>query len=883
MEDKTEILEALFRDKKFSPNVSQNRAILHTEGPLFLTAGPGSGKTRVLLWRTLNLIVFEDVKPEEIFLATFTEKAAHQLKEGLQGLLSLATEYTHKPYDISQMYVGTLHSLCQKILSDGRFAAESGKGKRPAIMDDLDQYLFVSNNKNWNAIISASGLEIDLEDDDEKMAFYKEINEWFGDHSSSKMNAVKNCISFFNRMSEEDFSDELLTEKKNCTDEELDSTLISMTLEYRKLLRQGSAEKVDFASLQQSALNFIMEAPDFGHIFKHVIVDEYQDTNTIQQSIYMALASGYHNICVVGDDDQALYRFRGATVENLIDFENICDFYLQERPTRIDLNINYRSRKQIVNTYVQFIEDCDWENPYDSDECYRIMDKNIQAFSKDDRSSVLHSCGKKDEVVSEIVDFVISLRENGKIADYNQCAFLFPSLRGNQDGMSAPVKAFADAFRERGVPFYAPRAKNFLFTDECLVTYGLLAILLNIEPDLETTVGGMKAFHEWLDEAITVSQDILETDKELQLFIRNRCSEIDDVREDYEQLKAYCERQRLDLEQQIDESIISELNKCNGLHPDTREILNGPKLANYIQKCNEENRPLTVSYVIARVTSLKWTLLDFFYQLHGFTWFSEEFQMAENGYDGGLYNFGLISQYISKYMETHSSILTGRSFEDDMLSRSFIFSYLYTLFRRGEGEYEDDENPFPKGAVPFLTIHQSKGLEFPVVVLGSVAHRKKPPRPLDVFVRTFLAASDKTDGLEEPLEMMDEYDTMRMFYVALSRAKNLLVISQFKGTGQTTYRPFENLFEKNLFEHPDEYDLSNLPSAKLTDEGLAKVYSYTGDYLAYKRCPRNYMAFNKYGFVPSRSQTIFFSSLVHRTIEDLQNYVAEQEKKGGEE
>ena len=82
-------LEQLWALKKFTPNPKQEKAIRHTDGPLFLTAGPGSGKTRVLLWRTLNLIVFQKVDPKKIFLATFTEKAAHQLKEGLQGLLGM--------------------------------------------------------------------------------------------------------------------------------------------------------------------------------------------------------------------------------------------------------------------------------------------------------------------------------------------------------------------------------------------------------------------------------------------------------------------------------------------------------------------------------------------------------------------------------------------------------------------------------------------------------------------------------------------------------------------------------------------------------------------------------------------------------------------------
>ena len=94
MTENEKLLKKLSAEKDFKPNDAQYRAITHIEGPLFLTAGPGSGKTRVLLWRTLNLIVFHNVQPNEIFLATFTEKAALQLKEGLQGLLSIASKYT---------------------------------------------------------------------------------------------------------------------------------------------------------------------------------------------------------------------------------------------------------------------------------------------------------------------------------------------------------------------------------------------------------------------------------------------------------------------------------------------------------------------------------------------------------------------------------------------------------------------------------------------------------------------------------------------------------------------------------------------------------------------------------------------------------------------
>jgi DNA helicase-2/ATP-dependent DNA helicase PcrA len=129
MEQKLTI-EYLWHLKGFKPNDNQRDAILETEGPLFLTAGPGSGKTRVILWRTVNLIVFHKVEPKDIFLATFTEKAAHQLKEGLRGLLGVVTNESGQPYDISGMSIGTVHSICQEMLVDAnrRFSATGVRG-----------------------------------------------------------------------------------------------------------------------------------------------------------------------------------------------------------------------------------------------------------------------------------------------------------------------------------------------------------------------------------------------------------------------------------------------------------------------------------------------------------------------------------------------------------------------------------------------------------------------------------------------------------------------------------------------------------------------------------------------------------------------------------
>ena len=121
---------------------------------------------------------------------------------------------------------------------------------------------------------------------------------------------------------------------------------------------------------------------------------------------------------------------------------------------------------------------------------------------------------------------------------------------------------------------------------------------------------------------------------------------------------------------------------------------------------------------------------------------------------------------------------------------------------------------------------------------------------------------------------MSEFDIMRMFYVALSRAKNLLVVAQYRGSGQRTNASFVEM----LRDAPRiaDLDLEAVPCATLVDDRLPRAYSYTGDYLAYDRCPRQYMIFRKYGFEASQTRTMFFGSLVHRTLDDLHNHLIAQ-------
>lgn len=873
-------IETLFNEYGFTPNESQKKAIMTLEGPLFLTAGPGSGKTRVILWRTVNLIVFHNIKPEKIFLATFTEKAALQLKQGLQSLLSLASTHTGKPYDLGRMYIGTLHSLCQKLLADRHLNSKRTHQRAPALMDELNQFLFVYNRENLERILTAGQLSETGTD------LYYRINSYFASGpfgaTRSRSDCATNLISFFGRLTEENFEAEELN-----SDDELENAMFRMYLEYKEMLSENGSVRVDFSTLQQAAYDYLCESTTIDQYIKYVIVDEYQDTNTIQELIYFKLAEKTHNICVVGDDDQALYRFRGATVENLVFFDEKTKKYLGIEPTRIDLNINYRSRKEIVDTYTHYIEGGDWK-PGMKQTSYRL-DKNIVANSKDSKTSVVHISGNKKTLAEETAQLIKEMKLKGKITDYNQCAILFPGLRSNGEANSN-VREFGEALKAFGIPHYAPRAYNFLYTEESLAMFGLMIKVF--EPNIDEIDEDKKnknrkeKFHVWLNRCENFANELIDDDPLLEKFIEDLKTQKENSLAVYKMLLKTLAKENqffygvgtgqpttggtFDGSTEVTAEITAKLAKTKGIPPAVEKLLTGRRLNQLILQKKKEGKPLTLNYILARCSSLDWTVLDLFYRFTCFDHFKEMFKKAETGQnEGPMYNLGLITQYLSTFMENNLSILSGGSFVKDTFNHFFFDSYLYALFNRGETEYEDEEDPFPKGCVPFITIHQSKGLEFPMVVLGSVNKTDGEARVMDKLVRKL-----RKDKNAEPLDMISNYDNLRMFYVALSRAKNLMVICQeTKKDGsamKATHPSFVQLFENSKLSKLDDLEIESIPQAKPGDDALPKIYSYTADYLPYLNCPRNYMVFHRFGFIPSRSQTMFFGSLVHESIDDLQ-------------
>jgi DNA helicase-2/ATP-dependent DNA helicase PcrA len=848
-------IQQLWSIAKFTPTAQQRDAIQYGSGPLFLTAGPGSGKTRVLLWRTLNLIVYQSVPPEAIFLSTFTEKAAFQLQQGLRTLLGIASNQTGRPYDISKMYVGTVHSLCQKILLDRQFSGDRRRGIVPAVFDAVGQYFFMYRRLNWEAMLKAG-----------KVAGNEQLNALFdGRPSKSRHAAVSQCISLFNRFSEEciDPVDAI----RRTSDKGL-KKLLSMYSAYRDLLKRDPVRQyVDLSLLQQLAFERLKRFNGAETIFQHVIVDEFQDTNAIQEKLFFLLACGHKNICVVGDDDQALYRFRGATVENFVNFRDRCKEALGRFPKRIPLERNFRSRKGIVSCFTAFVNTCDWRKRGGGH--YRVMEKRIEAHRTDTLPSVAVSSNDKPEkVATEIAQLVKRLLAAGKVSDPNQIAFLFPTLEGK---MSRCMKA---ALKFKGLDVYAPRAGRFLDVPESLAVFGVLLRIFGSPPEGHFPGRDHAAFTKWIQDCESSAIALLAGDQDLYRFIERLKTDLAKITADYERLTSVAKKKGWSLDSKFDPNTRAILARATGLSNSAVHTLMSPYMERLILRRQDTGRPFTLQYVLTTATSVDWSVLDVFYQLMGFKHFRCLFDLAEKGKDEGpVCNLALITEYLARFMDQYSPMITGRFLADDMFKKVFFGSYLYALYRLGESEFEDSDDPFPKGRIPFLTIHQAKGLEFPIVVLGSPRKKDNGPQQIESMVRPLLARK------LEPLDRCTEFDIMRMFYVSLSRAQNLLVIAHPRGRGISTHRGIESIIQSHCTPLT-KLDTAILPEFKPESSDLPKSYSYTSDYLQYEKCARNYMVFRRYGFVASRSQTQFFGSLVHKTIEDLHHLLIAKRSEG---
>ena len=283
-------------------NDKQREAVFQTEGPVLILAGAGSGKTRVLTHRIAYLIEEAGVNPWNIMAITFTNKAASEMRERVDKIVDFGSE---------SIWVSTFHSTCVRILR--RYIDRIGFGTNFSIYDTEDQKSVMKD--------VCRRLQIDTK-------IYKE----------------KVLLAQISKA-----KDEMITPDEfelNAAGDFAKKKIAMVYREYQKQLKSNNA--LDFDDLLMKTVELFRLCPDvlesYQNRFRYIMVDEYQDTNSVQFAFIRLLADKYRNLCVVGDDDQSIYKFRGANIRNILDFEKVF-----EEATVIKLEQNYRSSQNILD------------------------------------------------------------------------------------------------------------------------------------------------------------------------------------------------------------------------------------------------------------------------------------------------------------------------------------------------------------------------------------------------------------------------------------------------------------------------------------------------------------------------------------------------------
>jgi len=761
-----------------SANPQQLEAILATDGPVLIIAGPGSGKTFTLVERIVYLITQKGVAPESLFVVTFTDKAARELTTRISNRL---TDLGIK-FNLNEMYLGTFHSICLRLLEDFR---EFTRLKRSfTLFDQFDQQYFLYQRiKEFRELPDAQLV--------------------MGDDQTGRWAQSENLLKWLNKVSEEALDAATLA----AAPEPEIRALAACFAKYQELLHENNS--LDFSGIQYEALQLLEKRPEVlaqvREKLSYLMVDEYQDTNTIQERILLLLAGEKKNLCVVGDDDQGLYRFRGATIRNILEFPALFD---DGQCKQVKLTVNYRSHPDIIRFYNEWMKEQQWDDgtrvfrfakqivPREDD--FPGMPTAVRLAASDDK-------GETTNWHAEVLSFLNGLKASGKLADWNQVAFLFRSVKNDK------VVTLARFLEAQGVPVFSPRSNMFFEREEIRLMIGALIFLFPQFPKVRAWAEGVHL----------------------------------DIWDYYDQL---CFKHFTD-----------ELRK-----PENKPLLDWA-------------RPLAKRHAVL-TQNTDYAFSGLFYQLLQFPLFSRFLtEEAAQGVDKGraARNLGTFSKLLTKFEYLHFvSVLNPQWLEKNI--RDLFNQFLRFLQDGGIGEYEDESEYAPKGCVSFLTVHQSKGLEFPVVVCGSLeAVPRKQYGELDVLLEDGGYLSKERF---EPLDHIKNFDFWRLFYTAFSRAQNLLVLAaqEKQGRGKSPSKYFERLF----YEVPSwrDVDLSALTFEAVKQINLKREYSFTSDITVFENCAEQYRFFKELEFAAIRESPMLFGTLVHQTIEDIHKTVLRGEE-----
>lgn len=791
--------------------------------PLLVEAGPGSGKTRVIIERVKFLINELKVNPSSLLVITFTRKAANELKDRL-------SEDIPKNI-INEMQISTIHSFCLDFLKKRGNVTnliDDDSGEKRRLFIQKYKYKLGFKNEFYLADYQIPSV---INKFDEYTTFKVDIDGLI-DYIKQTRPIDKEYVDFVNSF--KFFPSKKVRENEKFKKSWYNARFLQTPKAYVKYLELLDLfNAVDYNTVQIKFLESLKENPETQ--YTNILVDEFQDTDPVQAEIFEILLKNAESFTAVGDVDQSIYSFRGSFRDY---FE---EFYNKYNAELISLNYNYRSTNNIIRTSEAFIK------PQRKEYSKKYL---VGARNEDKASYILESLDPQEEA-QKIFNLIKDLKDNGKIRQYSDVAILYRSIVSNKN-----IPFLIDKFKKNDISYHISGTEDLIESDE---VKSILTLFYYIARKLDHSYGMSNLEKEWLNLRAFCGIDFIPKFRKLSVETKRYLME----------LQENFENDVLKTEKEVYFELTgkkSRKKKFNGVFTRNEDVLieifkrvNKPVVdLDLIEDAGDREFFTELEKLRENVFSSdeedKLTILEVYYELLNLCGYFDDLVINNGDYEFELENLSKISRTIFNY----ESIISANDVRG-------LFFFLTNVIE-GYGTSSSDVD-----GVQLMTVHKAKGLEFPVTIVSSLSEYNFPLAPRDPMrekdninkddtfytPNKFLEYKDCSEADEVNLGLAEEN---RVIYVAMTRAQDILVLSVVGKMPEEICR-ISNYFNKNL--DLDNISVSSVGS-KPEENKLNLSYSSFADY---NNCPWRYNLLNKLHFKVSQKEVTKMGSIIHEALD----------------
>lgn len=791
--------------------------------PLLVEAGPGSGKTRVIIERVKFLINELKVNPSSLLVITFTRKAANELKDRL-------SEDIPKNI-INEMQISTIHSFCLDFLKKRGNVTnliDDDSGEKRRLFIQKYKYKLGFKNEFYLADYQIPSV---INKFDEYTTFKVDIGGLI-DYIKQTRPIDKEYVDFVNSF--KCFPSKKVRDNEKFKKSWYNARFLQTPKAYVKYLELLDLfNAVDYNTVQIKFLESLKENPETQ--YTNILVDEFQDTDPVQAEIFEILLKNAESFTAVGDVDQSIYSFRGSFRDY---FE---EFYNKYNAELISLNYNYRSTNNIIRTSEAFIK------PQRKEYSKKYL---VGARNEDKASYILESLDPQEEA-QKIFNLIKDLKDNGKIRQYSDVAILYRSIVSNKN-----IPFLIDEFKKNDISYHISGTEDLIESDE---VKSILTLFYYIARKLDHSYGMSNLEKEWLNLRAFCGIDFIPKFRKLSVETKRYLME----------LQENFENDVLKTEKEVYFELTgkkSRKKKFNGVFTRNEDVLieifkrvNKPVVdLDLIEDAGDREFFTELEKLRENVFSSdeedKLTILEVYYELLNLCGYFDDLVINNGDYELELENLSKISRTIFNY----ESIISANDVRG-------LFFFLTNVIE-GYGTSSSDVD-----GVQLMTVHKAKGLEFPVTIVSSLSEYNFPLAPRDPMrekdninkddtfytPNKFLEYKDCSEADEVNLGLAEEN---RVIYVAMTRAQDILVLSVV-GKMPEEICKISNYFNKNL--DLDNMSISSVGS-KPEENKLNLSYSSFADY---NNCPWRYNLLNKLHFKVSQKEVTKMGSIIHEALD----------------